>query len=122
MKIFLFFSILIIVLEANTLVKRKAERYTDIVSEQPNTTARFRGFVDRNWNVVHQENERNQQSWLRKLDIEDAYGEFMALYEMFGLSTPEDLAVLYRKDATDRIEIIKLRQRAFQLLGSSKGV
>ncbi len=91
------------------------------MSEQPNTTARFRGFVDRNWDAVHRENERKQRAWLRELDIEDAYAEFMALYEMFGLSTPEDLAVLYRKDATERIEIIKRRQRAFQFVGSSKG-
>ncbi len=90
------------------------------MSEHPDIPARFRGFVDRRWDVVHREDERRQRTWLRELSIENSYTEFMALYELFGLSSPEDLVDLHREDAIERIEIIKRRQRAFRLVGSSR--
>jgi hypothetical protein len=73
----------------------------------------FKSMRGRRWDIVREETARYRNRMLKKMTAEQAYEEFLALYEL-GEAVAQDIEVLNEKEAKARIRLVQKRQAIYR--------
>lgn len=82
------------------------------MSASENVLQHYKSLRERRWDIVREETARYRARVLEKMTTEEAYKEFLALYEL-GEAAIQNSDELIEKEAMTRIELTQKRQAMY---------